>query len=345
MKKLVQIMAALGLVVITGLVGAQVSAQSTGVGVNPRVDHTIRPGESATGRLLVSNLNRSADLTVTVKIVDFSAYDETGTPRLLTADNAEQTAWSLKPYLNLPSTVEVPAGEQKYIDYSIQIPQNVGAGSYYSAIQYIATGQDGGNVALNAAPTTLAFVTVPGRATELLTLDKFGAYQATNDNKGGFKSFFTTRAPQQLAYRLTNSGTVAESPKGSIIVKNIFGKEVATIDNANPKSNLALIGQTRRFDVCLKSATREAQAENGQQVSNVECEDMKLAPGIYTASAALLYGINGSNTQEINATATFWYMPVWFIIVVLVILALIALGIFFLRKKLMAGRVKTRKRK
>jgi len=345
MKKLLQIMAALGLVVVTGLVGANVSAQSTGVGVNPRIDHTIRTGETATGRLLVSKLNRSQPLTVNVRIVDFSAYDETGTPKLMTADNAAQTAWSLKPYLNLPETIEVAAGEQKYIDYSIKIPDNVGAGSYYSAIQYAAVGGDGGQVALNAAPTTLAFVTVPGRATELLTLDKFGGYQANENSQGGFKSFFTTRAPQQLAYRLTNSGTVAENPKGSIIIKNIFGKEVATIKNANPKDNLALIGQTRRFDVCIKSKTTEAQTDNGQQVATEECENPKLAPGIYTATMALYYGINGSNTQEINAKTTFWYMPVWFIIVLVVIVALIALGIYFLRKKLIAGRVKSRKRK
>lgn len=344
MKKLLHILAALGLVVITGFVGTNVSAQSTGVGINPRVDHTIRPGEIATGRLMVSNLNRSQPLTVNVKIVDFSAYDETGTPKLLTAENAEQTAWSLKPYLSLPSKVDVAAGETKHIDYSIKIPQNVGAGSYYSAIQYQAVGADGGNVALNAAPTTLAFVTVPGRATELLSLKQFGAFQPTNDG-GSFRSFFTTREPQKLAYRVENSGTIAENPKGSILVKNIFGKEIAQINNANPKDSLALIGQTRRFEVCIQGSTKSTQTETGEKVVSEDCESPKLAPGIYTAELALYYGINGSNTQEITAKTTFWYMPLWFIGVIVVILAGIAGGIFMLRKKLVGGSVKNNRRR
>lgn len=345
MKKLLHILAALSVLALTVFVGSQVNAQSAGVGINPRIDHTIRPGETATGRLLVSNLNRNVPLKVNIKIVDFSAYDDTGTPKLMTAENAEQTAWSLKPYLSLPQSVDVAPGESKYIDYSIKIPQNVGAGSYYSAVQYQTVGADGGNVALNAAPTTLAFVTVPGRASELLVMEKFGAFQTTSGAEGSFRSFFITKSPQKLAYRLTNNGSVAESPKGSIIVKNIFGKEVLNIPNANPKDNLALIGQTRRFEVCLKSTTSQVQTENGQRIVSEDCEDPKLAPGIYTATMALYYGLNGNNTQEINATTTFWYMPLWFIGIIVVILAGIAGGIFFLRKKLIGGTTKTRRRK
>ena len=38
---------------------------------------------------------------------------------------------------------------------------------------------------------------------------------------------------------------------------------------------------------------------------------------------ALYYGQNGNNTQEIAGTATFWYLPWWFIILFLIVLALV----------------------
>ncbi len=227
----------------------------------------------------------------------------------------------------------------------MRIPEGQGAGSYYSAIKYDPEiGESGDeNVMISGAPTQLIFVTVPGKATELMELKKFGTYNIKDkETDGKFQSLWATQ-PKKLAYLLHNSGNVAESPSGSIVIKNIFGKQVKTIDNANPKKNLALIDQTRRFEVCFASETKEVE-QDGRKTKVETCKDQKFLPGMYKAHMSLFYGINGSSTQEINAVATFWYLPWWFIGVIVAIIAALAFVIYKVRNKLVGSTKHRRKR-
>src|SRR5580765_2154582 len=95
---------------------------------------------------------------------------------------------------------------------------------------YQAGGANGGNVALNASGVTLAFVSVPGQVKENMTLQKFGAYNS-NDNgaTGGFVFIALNDAPKMIAYTLKNEGNVFESPAGNVIIKDIFGHQVANL--------------------------------------------------------------------------------------------------------------------
>jgi hypothetical protein len=345
MKKLFQLVAVLSLFIATVFVGSHANAQSTGLGVNPRKDLTVYPGKSASDQLYISNLNKNVATRVNINVVDFKSNGETGTPALQLQAGAPQTPWSLKPFINVPKSIDLGPGESKYIPFSIRIPENQGAGSYYSAIKYDP--QPGGGsdtVVVSGAPSQLMFVTVPGKATELMNLKKFGGYNIKDGEENGkFKTFYT-KQPQKLAYLLQNAGNVAESPSGSIQIKNLFGKQVKFIKNANPKENLALIDQTRRFEVCIESQTKEVE-QDGRKTKVEGCKNPGLLPGIYKASMSLFYGINGSNTQEINATATIWYMPWWFIGIILVLLAVIAFAIYKVRSKLISTKNHKRSRR
>lgn len=346
MKKVFQLVAVLSLFVATGFLGAHTNAQSTGLGVNPRKDLTVYPGKSASDQLYISNLNKSLPAKVSLNIVDFKSSGETGTPALQLKEDAPQTPWSLKPFITLPKTVDLAPGESKYIPFSVRIPEGQGAGSYYSAIKYDPQpGEGSETVVISGAPSQLLFVTVPGKATELMNLKKFGAYSIKEGQENGsFKSLWVSKQPDRLAYLLQNAGNVAESPSGSIQIKNILGKQVKFIKNANPRENLALIDQTRRFEVCLETQTKEVE-QDGRKNKVETCKEAGLLPGIYKANMSLFYGINGSNTQEINATATIWYMPWWFIGVILLILAAIAFAIFKIRQKLIGTTSHKRKNK
>jgi len=344
MKKLLQSVTVLSLFVAAVFVGSHTNAQSTGLGVNPRKDLTVYPGKSVSDQLYISNLNKNVATKVNLNVVDFKSNGETGTPALQLQENAPQTPWSLKPFITLPKTIELGPGESKYIPFSIRIPEGQGAGSYYSAIKYDPQpGEGSDTVVISGAPSQLVFVTVPGKATELMNLKKFGGYDIKdNQENGSFKSLYIGSQPQKLAYLLQNAGNVAESPSGSIQIKNIFGKQVKFIKNANPKENLALIDQTRRFEVCIESETKEVK-QDGRTTKVESCKNPGLLPGIYRAHMSLFYGINGSNTQEINATTTIWYLPLWFIGVILVVLAALAFAIYKIRAKLVG--TKTHKRK
>ena len=346
MKKYIRAIAVLAVVGITAFANIQVNAQSTGLAINPRLDFSIRPGESQSASFYLSNLNKELPAKVQLNVTDFKASGETGIPSLITREDAPQTPWSLKPFLDAPKIVELEPGESKYVPVTIKIPQGQGAGSYYSAVKYDPVLGDGSEaVVISGAPTQLLFVTVPGKATELMNLEKFGTYELPDKQQvGKYKSLFVSSQPQRFAYTLKNAGNVAESPVGSIVIKNIFGKTVKTIEDANPGKNLALIDQTRRFDVCITSETKEVKdGEKKEKVTS--CKAPGLFPGVYKAQLSIFYGINGSSTQEINTTSTFWYLPWWFIGVIVAILAMLAFVIFKVRQNLIGVTSHRRDRK
>lgn len=320
--------------------------QSSGLSITPRKSYTIRPGQTITDKLSIGNLDQDNRLTVTLRMIDFTYYDQSGTPKLSIAADAPQTPWSLKPFTTLPQAVDVPPGGKVSVDYTIKIPENLGAGSYYSAIMYQAGGSNGGNVALNASGVTLVFVSVPGIVNEKLTLQKFGAYASEDNGVTGKYIFIATMStPKMMAFTLKNEGNVFEAPAGNIIIKNMFGKQVADI-NVNPNSSLALIGQTRLFASCIRTVQQEVAFLGGTS-KNTTCVDPKLWPGRYTAELNVLYGQNGNQTREITATATFWILPWWFLVIVAVVLGLLAYGIWRLQRKLRAianGTYKPRRR-
>lgn len=315
---------------------ASVNAQSNGLGVTPRKDYTVKAGEHVNDKLFISNLSQKDDLRVSIRLVDFSAQDETGTPALELSPNAPQTPWSLKPFIKIANTLTVPAGKSTYLPFTVTVPQGQGAGSYYSAIEYVAeNAQTQQKVNIAASTASLVFVTVPGKANEQLTFKQFGTFvPSADDQSGKFQNMFTASKPKVMAYRLQNNGNVAEQPQGSIIIKNMFGKTTKTIDKANPKNQLALRGQTRRFEVCINEGQQTTTASNGQPATQAVCKDPSLMPGRYTAKLAVLYGLNGNNTQEVVATASFWYLPWWSVASAAALVLLIAALIWMVIRKL-----------
>ena len=337
-QKLLQL-TALVCAVASLFAAAPASAASNGLGITPRKDYTVKAGDSVSDKLYVSNLSTNQDLDLSIRLVDFKAQDETGTPALDLSENAPQTPWSLKPFAKLPATLHLGAGKSTYVPFTITIPAGQGAGSYYSAVQFAAQNSpEQKKVSIAASSTTLLFVNVPGKATESLNLLRFGAFKpSADDQSGSFSSLFVASQPTVLAYRARNNGNVAEQPTGSIVVKNSFGKQVALIQDVNPKKQLALRGQIRRFEVCLKSEAKTV-TQNGQQSTEQVCGSAHLWPGRYTAQMDVFYGLSGNASQEIAATATFWYLPWWFLIGVLVVVAAVVFLAMWAYRKLTGRR-------
>src|SRR5690349_2465444 len=107
MKKIAQSMMVLLVVAVTLLSPSLASAQSTGLGVVPRKEFNILPGKSVSDQLTVTNLNKEVALKVSINLVDFKSKGETGTPALILEEDAQPTAWSLKPFITLPGSFEI----------------------------------------------------------------------------------------------------------------------------------------------------------------------------------------------------------------------------------------------
>lgn len=296
-----------------------VAAQgSAALSIPPRKNYTIEPGKGVNDTLLIRNLDRERPLNLSLRIVDFSFTDDGGTPKLMLDENAPQTTWSLKPFMETPDAVTIEPGESESVDLSVKIPEGQGAGSYYSAIVYSSTASEGGNVGLSASGVSLVFVTIPGEMNENLLLQKVGAY----DSSSRKYKLFNMEMPKRIGYTLKNEGNVAESPVGSITLRNIFGQE-KTINDINPNKSLALIGQTRTFEACIALAKEQVDF-NGSRQEATTCADAGLWPGFYTVELHGFYGQNGNNTQELIGKGYFLFTPLWFLAVVAAVLAYIS---------------------
>lgn len=297
---------------------------SSALGIAPKKQYEIEPGKSVDDKLTIRNIDNSAPLELTLRVVDFT-YDssqDSGVAKFFLDQNAEKTPWSLRSYMSVPQTVTIAPGETKSVDISIAIPQEQGAGSLYSAIVY-SSGSGGTNgstnVGLSASGVTLVFANVPGKVHEDLRLEKLGPYDKIAKQ---YMPYITTAMPQSIGYTLKNSGNWAEAPVGSITVKGWFGRSMV-IENINPAKSLVLIGQTRTFSSCIKYDEKEV-ANTRSNTSPTTCVDPGLWPGHYSVTANLFYGANGNETRELVKTVGFWYLPLWFIIALIIVLLIAA---------------------
>jgi hypothetical protein len=327
-KGIVLVAAALLMGVVYLLPAASVHAQSSAaLSITPKKTYLIEPGKSVDDTLVIRNLDSTSALELTLRVVDFTFTDNGGTPKLFLDDNAPQTTWSLKPFITVPESVTVPAGGTKTLKMKVSIPSNHGAGSYYSAIVYSSGAPGGGgNVGLSASGVTLVFTQIPGQVTENLALKKLGIYDTAAQGKISGYQFIVDKQPTTIGYTLENTGNVTESPAGSIVLKDLFGRETKITD-VNPSGSLALIGQTRTYNACIKLASQQVSF-SGSQTTASTCVNPGLWPGYYKVSLDLFYGQNGNLTQEITGVSSFWYLPLWFVITFLILLAAVVVVIW-----------------
>ncbi|HRK40520.1 MAG TPA: hypothetical protein PLN95_00360 [Candidatus Saccharibacteria bacterium] len=321
--------------VVAILPAPSVDAKSAALSIVPKKTYTIEPGKSVNDKLTIRNLDNAESLELTLRVVDFTFLDDGGTPKLMLANDAPRTTWSLKPFLKIPEQVTIPPKGSKTLDMNVSIPSYQGAGSFYSAIVYSSGAPEGGNVGLSASGVTLVFTSVPGEVDEELKLEKFGSY----DVKSRKFTYFNTQEPQNIAFTLKNNGNVVEAPVGTITLRDMFGHE-RVIDNVNPNQSLALIGQSRTFTSCIKLKAEDVDF-NGARSKTRTCVNGGLWPGYYRATLNLFYGQNGNNTEEITSVSGFWYLPIWFIILVIVLLLVIA---YYVRKAVLFVQTKTGRR-
>lgn len=295
---------------------------SSSLSIAPKKTYVIDPGGSAADTILIRNIDSKNELTLNLSVVDFTYRDDSGSPKLMLDSTTEPTTWSLRPYLTTPKSVTIKANGSASVPIKVTIPSKLGAGSYYSAIMYSTGAPTGGNVGLSASGVTLVFANVPGQVKENLVLKKFGAYDKTAKKY----RMFTSTEPSVMGYTLENTGNVTEAPVGTVKLRDMWGHEYV-INEVNPVSSLALIGQTRTFQACVKLNT-EAQKSEATTTDSSTCVSPGMWPGFYSASIDLFYGQNGNNTKEVTGTAFFFYLPLWFIVLVIVVLLALALAIW-----------------
>lgn len=259
-------------------------------------------GEMLESSVTIFNTGVS-EQTYFLDLLSFEPSGEDGTPLFTPEKDKESVflSWFQFPVREVP----VPALSKVDVPFSIVVPDDVTAGSYYGAITVATTPTDvvASNGAIVEAKTAvLVFLTVEGETVEKLELLDF-----TVDQSGSTLPFGT------FHYRLQNQGNVHLTPTGTVKLVGLFGQELATID-ANETEGRVLPASTRTYEVTFGRGDMHWLDRAGYQLRH-------LLIGPVRAELTISYGESGS----IKATQTMQIVPVE------LMLALVgALGLMFL---------------
>lgn len=291
---------------VTSTANAAQFSSGNGMRVSPvRNDLIMKPGQSQTISVYVQNIT-NGDEHLKIVTNDFIARDETGTPSLL-LDGETNPNHGLKQYLSTPSSIVIPKGVQKEIPVTIKIPADAAGGGYYGAVRFLpanaAAGGSGDNVSLAGSVASLILVKVPGDIKEDLQIASMYATKGENPS-----SFFISGNDISAVVRFQNKGNVQEQPFGKIALKK-GGKTISTyeLNKVIPPGNV-IPDSIRKFKVDLN--------------------DKVGSFGKYTIEGNFGYGESG---QLLTASTTFFVIPLYLIIGVLVLIAAIVGLVLYLK--------------
>lgn len=294
---------------------AQNNAQGgpgNGFRISPvREELTIQPGQSQSVDITVENVTKEKIVAHPV-INNFEASDsEDGEPRLLLDGDTPSNGNDFSTLVQEIPNVPLNPGQRKNVKVTLSVPANAPGGGYYGAVRFSPSDIDDQlQVSLTASVGVIFLVKVPGNITEKLELQSLAAGLGT---RSGWLFF---NSPDKTVVRLKNTGTIHLQPFGKIQIKDWRGHVISTqeFNNNDPRGNV-LPNSIRRFETPIGA---------------------KAGFGRYTIEANLGYGTEQS--ELISATATFWVIPLWFLIVLGVLIVAIVLGILSLRSKRKSSR-------
>lgn len=298
---------------VTGVGRAQQNnGTGSGLSISPtRSELSIQRGKTDQVKVNIRNVTKGA-IVAKPSVSDFEADNETGEPKLL-ADQKTHNSASIYKFVTGLSDVNLAPGESKDLTYTIAIPNDAVAGAYYGALTYRAVPAEqannqngGGEVALTANVASLVLVEVPGDITEKIQINSVKALASNGKSNTIF-----SHAPAKSAISIKNLGNSFAKPFGTVSVTNMSGKQVYSyeINNATPRSNI-LPKTSRVFTDQIKNISK---------------------PGRYTITANISYGTGG---DVISQKVSFWYVPTWLLLTLIVlILALVAGGYLLYRKQ------------
>ena len=227
MKKLfiqIQLVVVLMLGALIAPLSVKAADGPAGLQISPTIiELNGEKGKSYDIKLKITNIT-TKDQTYYATVNDFQAQDETGSPRIITENNAPSSA-SIASWVTPIDKVTLNPRQSKELLAKITIPNNAEAGGHYGIIRFGnqpgTTGQVGASLAASAGP--LVLVRVDGEVKESLTTADF-----YTQHKGKKQSFFE-QGPVDFVERLTNNGNVHVKPKGDIVVTNMLGRQVGSV--------------------------------------------------------------------------------------------------------------------
>ena len=265
--------------------------------IPPRLEITIKPGETITKEIKVRNESKT-ERVINTTSKDFIVTDDKGTPVQIEGVDENSNRWAAASWVQVsPSNYVLKPGETKTLMVTIIAPENPTAGGHYAMVLHSpknqATLSETGS-AIETYVGTLLYVTVPGNIKESARISDFSA--------PGFLEF----GPVTFKTTIANFSDIHIAPVGQIDIKNWFGGRTASLslDSLN-----IFPGTSRQFLSTLNK---------------------KWLFGRYTATLEAGYGTTG---QALTAALVFWIIPWRLIILVLTAIIIgVLLGVLLRQK-------------
>ncbi|KPJ56953.1 hypothetical protein AMJ49_03510 [Parcubacteria bacterium DG_74_2] len=278
------------ILIFGGLILAPAIFAQVSIGISPLVfEITGNPGDVIENQVKIYN---PSDVTISIRMTveDIAPTGEAGH---VVVEPAETETYSIAKWTKSePEEFVLKPKEEKWVKFTISIPENAEPGGHYGTIVAGSTQVVGGGITgavIVPRVGTLVLLVVPGQMEESLIVKDLTAPK------------YSEYGPINFAIRFENEGTVHVKPKGQIVITNWLGKKVGSIPF--PERNV------------LPEAIRKFEAS---------WDKKWLWAGRYTATLTGSYGMN--NLLLTPTVITFWAFPWKIGLVILAIIVFIILS-------------------
>lgn len=228
------------------------------------------PGDRVNNYIKIYN-DTDSEISVKMEVEDFAASGERGEVLLKTDDSI--STYSLHNWVSMnPEVFNLAPRAVQVVKFLIIVPENAEPGGHYASIlaSISGAGVESTGVGVAQKVGSLLLLSVSGELFEKMDIAEFSAPE------------FSEYGPKELIAKFSNSGTIHAKPRGFVIIKNMFGAEVAKIDI--PQLNV-LPQSTRKINIPVKL-------------------DNQI--GKYEASLVAIYG---ASNEPISAVVRYWVFP------------------------------------
>lgn len=256
--------------------------------IPPRLEITIKPGETITKTIKVRNESKLEKI-ISTNIKDFIVVDDSGTPVQIDSKDISNR-WSASTWIQVSSNkLKLKPGETQNISVTIIVPEDALPGGHYAMILHSPNNdtllsETGAIIQTNVG--TLVYITISGDINESAKIKNFTAPK------------FSEYGPISFKAVITNLSDIHISPMANIMVTNFLGLKTANIslDDIN----------------IFPYTSREYNTSLNKQILF----------GKFKAQLSAAYGSAG---QIATSTIFFWVIPYKLIITLVAILTIVIL--------------------
>ena len=311
MKKTIYL-STLPLLVLTIFFCTPINAKPLSIGTAPTNEKLqLEPKEVYEDNFTVWNLETSTT-TYYIKVSSFrQVQNQPGSAIYLSEEEDAKNPYSASSWVEVEQTeLELIPNRNVTIDYTITVPEDVTLGEYTAEIYF--TSEDAQQGDETAAYSLLAsgipiLITIGDEFAESAEILDFYSTQKIYE-----KPNFTT-----LITRIQNLGDTHITPKGDIVLENIFKQEVGRIPFNEPNQSI----------LRDSSGIYESSWDLDKYIT-----DAKLAIGPIKAETIILFRRNNPGFAILDATTKFWIIP-WKLIILILTVIIVMYVVLKTKKK------------